>query len=98
MEAGALVNEVAKNYSDPSPSLTLTLALTLTRCIELREAGRGRTRLRNYETFYGPLAPLVWLHRRAHIQEGFHAFNRDLGCLLAPRKCAASQHSRGSGS
>ena len=63
------------------------------RCIELSEVagdGGGRaTRIRNYEHFFGPLAPFVWLHRGRHIQRGFTAFNRDLGCVLEPRTCGA---------
>ena len=64
------------------------------RCIELSEVageGGGRaTRIRNYEHFFGPLAPFVWLHRGRHIQRGFTAFNHDLGCVLEPRTCGAA--------
>ena len=38
--------------------------------------------VRNYERFWGPLAPLIWIYRGTHIQRGFEAFNRDLGRLF----------------
>ena len=62
------------------------------RCIELSDYSSRRTRIRNFESFYGPLAPLVWLHRGTHVQRGFEAFNRDLGCLLAPQTCSGAQN------
>lgn len=61
-------------------------ALGTDRCITLADEAKG-TRVVNYLTFSGPLAPLVYWFKGGVIADGFESFNRELLCKLSPRSC-----------